>query len=104
MRIINICEERGSGIDKVIDAVEAYQLPAPNFVAEEEYLRVILYSFKTLREMNKDDIIRACYQHCCLKYVSSDFMTNQTLRQRFQIEEKNSAMASRIIADTIKAD
>ncbi|MEQ8200395.1 MAG: ATP-binding protein [Syntrophomonadaceae bacterium] len=104
MRRINICEERGSGIDKVIDAVEAYQLPAPNFVAEEEYLRVILYSFKTLREMNKDDIIRACYQHCCLKYVSSDFMTNQTLRKRFRIEEKNSAMASRIISDTIKAN
>lgn len=60
-----------------------------------------LYSFKTLREMNKDDIIRACYQHCCLKYISSDFMTNQTLRQRFQIEERNYSTASRIIADTI---
>ncbi|MDD3308289.1 MAG: transcriptional regulator, partial [Acetobacterium sp.] len=43
------------------------------------------------------------YQHCCLKYVSSDFMTNQTLRQRFQIEEKNYSTASRIIADTIGA-
>jgi predicted HTH transcriptional regulator len=53
--------------------------------------------------MNKDDIVRACYQHYCLKYVSADFMTNQTLRQRFQIEEKNYSTASRIIADTIGA-
>ena len=103
MRRINICEERGSGIDKVIDAVEVYQLPAPKFIAEEEYLRVILYAYKSLREMDKEDKIRACYQHCCLKYVSSDFMTNQSLRQRFQIDEKNSAIASRIIGDTMKA-
>lgn len=103
MRRINICEERGSGIDKVVDAVENYQLPAPNFIAEEDYLRVILYASKSLREMDKDDKIRACYQHCCLKYVSSDFMTNQTLRQRFNIKEKNYSTASRIIADTINA-
>ena len=30
-------------------------------------------------------------------------MTNTTLRQRFGIEEQNSAKASRIIAETIKA-
>ncbi len=103
MRRINICEERGSGIDKVVDAVESYQLPAPNFVAEEDFLRVILYAYKSLKEMTKDDKIRACYQHCCLKYVSSDFMTNQSLRQRFQIEERNYSTASRIIGETIKA-
>lgn len=103
MRRINICEERGSGIDKVIDAMEAYQLPAPNFVADEDYLRVIIYSYKTLRQMDREDKVRACYQHCCLKYVSSDFMTNQTLQQRFQIDEKNYPSASRIISETISA-
>ena len=30
-------------------------------------------------------------------------MSNQTLRERFKIEEKNYATASRIIADTIEA-
>lgn len=30
-------------------------------------------------------------------------MTNQSLRDRFQIEEKNSAIASRIIKDSLKA-
>ena len=28
MRRINICEERGSGIDKVVDSVEIFRLPA----------------------------------------------------------------------------
>ena len=29
MRRVGICEERGSGIDKVVFQVELYQLPAP---------------------------------------------------------------------------
>src|SRR5215469_513929 len=30
-RRMGICEEKGSGIDKVIHTVEVYQLPAPSF-------------------------------------------------------------------------
>ena len=30
---LGICEEKSSGIDKVITAVEAFQLPAPDFHA-----------------------------------------------------------------------
>tara|TARA_Y100000310_G_scaffold317461_1_gene370369 strand:- start:54 stop:932 length:879 start_codon:yes stop_codon:yes gene_type:complete len=104
MRRINICEERGSGIDKVIFFVEFYQLPAPNFIEEENFLRVILYSYKSLRQMDKDDKVRACYQHCALKCVSNELMTNQSLRKRFNIDKRNYPMASRIIADTIKAE
>ena len=47
--------------------------------------------------------IRACYQHACLKYVSNDKMTNQTLRSRLGIDDKNYPMASRIIKDTLEA-
>lgn len=100
MRRINLCEERGSGIDKVVSSCEIYQLPAPNFIAEELFTKVILYAPKTLREMDKLDKIRACYQHCVLKYVANDFMTNKTLRERLNVDENNYPMVSRIIADT----
>lgn len=53
--------------------------------------------------MDKDDKIRACYLHACLKYVSGEHMTNQTLRGRFGIEEKNYSTVSRIIAEGIKS-
>jgi len=101
MRRMNICEERGSGIDKVINSIEMFQLPAPNFIADENFLKVILYEPKTLRQMDKIDKIRACYQHCALKFVSGEYMTNQSLRDRFNIQEKNYPTASRIISDTI---
>jgi ATP-dependent DNA helicase RecG len=103
MRRLNICEERGSGIDKVVFECEFNQLPAPEFIVGDNYTRVILYSHKTLRQMDKHDKIRACYLHACLKYVSGEFMTNQSLRERFGIEEHNYSMVSRIISETINA-
>ena len=102
MRRLNICEERGSGIDKVIFQCEYYQLPAPKFIEGENFTRIILYSYKTLRQMDKDDKTRACYMHAALKYVSGEHMTNQTLLERFGIEVKNYSIASRIIAMAIQ--
>ncbi|MFZ5569977.1 MAG: ATP-binding protein [Thermodesulfobacteriota bacterium] len=102
MRRVGICEERGSGIDKVVFQTEYHQLPAPIFEVTDEHTRTILYTPRALGDMEKDDRIRACYLHACLKYVNRDYMTNTTLRDRFGIEAKNSATASRIIRDTIE--
>jgi len=103
MRRIGICEEKGSGIDKVIFHAEEYLLPAPDFQVKEKHFKAIMYSFKDLNEMDKNDKIRATYQHACLCYVSNAKMTNQSLRERFRIDERNSATASRIIRDTLEA-
>jgi predicted HTH transcriptional regulator len=103
MRRLNICEERGSGIDKVVFECEANQLPAPEIIVDDRYTRIILYNHRTFRQMSKQDKIRACYMHACLKYVSGEYMTNQSLRERFRVDEQNYAIVSRIIADTIKA-
>jgi predicted HTH transcriptional regulator len=103
MRRLNICEERGSGIDKVVSQTELFELPAPKFIQEQNYLKAILYSQKSLRQMDKEDKVRAAYLHCCLKFVSNEIMTNQSLRERFRVEEKNYSTISRIIADTIDA-
>lgn len=102
LRRMGICEEKGSGIDKVIFYNEIYQLPAVNFIISEKRTRVTLFSYKELNELDKKDKIRACYQHACLRYVSNDKMTNQSLRERFQIEEQNAAIASRILKETLK--
>lgn len=104
MRRINICEERGSGIDKVIAAVEVYQLPPPDFRVSGDNTITVLYAYRKLSDMDQFERIRACYQHACLCYVSSERMTNTSLRKRFAIEARNYPMASRIISDAIKAE
>ncbi len=102
LRRINLCEERGTGIDKVITECELYQLPAPKFQGDEDFTRVHLYAPREFKEMDRIDRIRATYQHCCLKYVTDDFMTNQTLRERFKIDSQNYPMVSKIIKDAIE--
>ena len=104
MRRIGICEERGSGVDKVVIQTEVFQLPAPVFETTDEHTRSILFSHKELKEMDKTEKIRACYMHAGLRFIQRDFMTNTTLRGRFGIDDKNSAIASRIIKDTLDAE
>ena len=104
MRRVGVCEERGSGIDKVIYAVELFQLPAPEFRVTDNHTRVILFAHQKLSAMSRDDRIRACYQHAALQWVSGQPMTNATLRRRFAITDENYAMASRIIAEAIESE
>lgn len=53
--------------------------------------------------MEQSDRVRACYFHACLRYVERDQMTNSSLRERFGIEERNSATVSRIIREALEA-
>lgn len=103
MRRIGICEERGSGVDKVVAISEFYQLPAPLFETTEAHTRAVLFAHRELKEMDRADRIRACYLHACLRYVQRDQMTNTSLRARFGIDEKNSATASRLIREALEA-
>lgn len=104
MRRVRICEEKGSGIDKVVQNVEVFQLPAPDFRVGEKHTNVVLFAHKPLEEMDSQDKIRACYQHSCLRYVMNERMTNQSLRDRFKLPETKADYASRIIRDTIEAN
>lgn len=104
MRRMGLCEEKGSGIDKVIHLAEVYQLPAPDFRVSETRTTAILFAHQDFANMSKPDRIRACYQHCCLKYVSNDRMSNQSLRERFKLPESKTATASQVIGATKEAE
>ncbi len=104
MRRLGICEEKGSGIDKVIQSAEVYQLPAPDFRVSERHTVAVLFAHKEFDDMDRNDRIRACYQHCCLRYVMNEKMTNQSLRERFQLPEGKAETVSRVIRDTLDAN
>jgi restriction endonuclease S subunit len=69
MRRMSVCEERGSGIDKVIEAVELFQLPAPDFTVPPGFTKATLFAPQKLTDMDSNARIRACYQHACLCLV-----------------------------------
>ncbi len=103
MRRVGVCEERGSGYDKVVFQTELFQLPAPEIEIYNDHTKVILYAHKEFSKMEKADRQRACYLHACLKRVNRSAMTNASLRERFRVEKKNRSMISRLLSETCAA-
>lgn len=98
MRRINICEERGSGIDKVILQIEIKQMPAPLFENLGDYTRAVLFTYKEFSNITKEERLRACYWHCVFKYIQHEQMSNASLRERFG-NSVTSPMISKIIKE-----
>ncbi|MDE6489687.1 MAG: AAA family ATPase, partial [Muribaculaceae bacterium] len=103
MLLLNICERRGSGVDRAIEAIEKQYLPPVKFQALDDYTRVSLFPKKPLAEMTKHEKIMACYQHACLMFEDNIAINNQSIRDRFGLNKNQSYIASRIIADAIDA-
>lgn len=101
--LLGICERRGSGIDRAVEAIEKMFLPAAKISKGENFTRVFLYPKKDIKDMTKREKIDACYQHACLMYEDNHSINNQSVRERFKLEKNKSSIASRIIADTLEA-
>lgn len=97
MRRMRICEEDGSGLEKVIVSVELFQLPAPIFQAEENSMQVVLYGPRSFANMTPSERVRACFQHAVIRYLSGKRMKNSSLCKRFGIKPQNAAQASAVI-------
>ena len=102
MRRLSLCEERGTGVDKVILQIEFFQLPAPDFRKTTQSTLAILYGPKQLKEMDSKGRLRAAYQHACLQYVIGKKMTNESLRKRLGIKASSYSLASIIIREAIR--
>lgn len=102
MFLFNLCEKRGSGMDRAVAGIEAMFLPPITIEKGENFTRVRIFPVKKYTEMTRTEKIQACYQHTCLLYEEGRELTNQSLRERLNMPKNNSAGASRIIADTVE--
>ncbi|HJJ98730.1 MAG TPA: transcriptional regulator [Methanocorpusculum sp.] len=108
MRRCHICEEAGSGWDKVVAAAEKVSLPAPRIL---EYsgsgyssTKVVVHSFVPLDKLSTDDKIWSCYLHACLRHTIDEMLTNTSLRERFGVSPNCSSSISRIIKASLDKD
>ena len=102
MRRMGICEELGSGWDKIVLACELQQLPAPKMDIYEESTRVTIMPEVKFSDLPLEDRLWACYLHACIKYINSEYLTNRSLRERFGLIESSSGMVSRIIKEAVE--
>lgn len=100
-RRYRICEERGTGFQKVVRAIELFGLPPLVFTLQENSFRVTLYAPRKFSEMSQTERIEACYQHAMLQYLSSGTLTNTTLRERFKLHDKHRNQITNLIGDAV---
>lgn len=77
MRRMNVCEERGTGVDKIVGGCELYQLPAPQFDATDGFTRSTLFAMRSLTRMEPRERTRAVYWHACLRHVNGQHTSKQ---------------------------
>lgn len=102
MRRLRMCEELGTGWDKIVIACELLQLPAPKIEVYEESTRVTLYRDVPFTNISLEDKLWACYLHACIKQVQGEHLTNSSLRERFGLKDSSSGSVSRLIKEAQK--
>lgn len=102
MRRMRMCEELGTGWDKIAISCERSQLPAPRIDLYEQSTKVTLFSHVPFTSISLEDKLWACYLHSCLQYVEGQQLTNGSLRNRFGLPESSSASISRLIKDAVE--
>ena len=101
MRRLRICEELGTGWDKIVISCEMQMLPAPKIDLYEENTKVTLYAEMPFTSLSAEDKLWACYLHACIKQVENEQLTNTTLRERFGLKPSSSGSVSRLIKEAV---
>lgn len=91
-------------MDAVVFEIEVYQLPPYECRLGSRHTTVILSRYKPLKDLTPDERVQAVYQHCCLQFVTNHVTNNESIRERFKIDKKNAATASRLLAEAVKAN
>lgn len=102
MRRLGICEELGTGWDKIALACELARLPAPRIDLYEENTKVTLSSEMPFSNIPAEDKIWACYLHACIRQVQGEQLTNGSLRDRFGLKPSSSGSVSRLIREAVR--
>ena len=99
-----ICEERGSGYDKIVGITGKYNMLAPRIENQnDQFTKVVMFAKVPFDLTTKEDRIRTCYMHACLAYVSFGTIGNMDVRALLGLDEKEKTKAFRIIKDTLDA-
>ena len=105
MHKCRICEERGSGYDKIIEATGKNELLAPRVENQNnQFTKAVLFAKVPFELTTKEDRVRTCYMQACLAYIKFTSIANVDIRQVFGLSDKDSYKSSRIIKDTLEAD
>lgn len=98
MRLMGFAEERGSGIDKVVYELEAAKLPSLVIDDEDNRTRVTLWKHREFSELALEDRLWTVYYHACVSWMRGrQPIRNQSVRERFGLEDAQAPTVSRLL-------
>ena len=102
-RLFGICEERGSGFEKAVSAIEIFGLPPLKFIEGTNSFKVIMYNPRKFSEMSQEERIEAVYQHSVIQFLSNSTLTNKSLRERLRMTTHQRPQISLLIKQALDA-
>jgi len=103
MRRIGLAEELGVGWDRIVEGCEELHTPPPNVRSEINYTLVIMRPKMEFGELTREEKVRACYQHACVRHLNGESLTNSSLRERFGLKTTMASAVSKIIREAVNA-
>lgn len=105
-RRLHMCEEAGSGWDKIIDACETAQIPSPMVQQSDSgegsaSIMVRLSQYRPYPSLSQKERMDACYWHACIQFANGERLTNASLRARFGLGDSYSSPISRLIRESV---
>ncbi len=98
LRRAGIGDARGTGFDKMENALEEARMLSPSVHELSSSVSVYVYASKPFSKWSLEEKLNAAYYHACLFYYSAGkAMTNETLRNRYGLSAKDKSIVSRII-------
>jgi ATP-dependent DNA helicase RecG len=101
LRRIGIGDEKGTGYDKICMALEQEQMPAPQIFYDGIAVHVKIEAKKEFSLYSKKEKMDAVYFHACLCHQNGVKMTNESLRLRLGLNEKERYVVSRLLSEAV---
>lgn len=102
LRQAHFVEQRGSGWDKIVSALEKHHFP-PALIRTNGSTTVTLSAFRPYSMMSQTERIQAVYQHACLRLLENQPVNNTSVRARFGLKDSQASQVSRLLKATTEA-
>lgn len=104
MEKFHIVESRGTGIDKVVNALENNGLPSLDINVPTSRATVItIKSAKSFKDMSITERTNSIYWNACLNYVEDKQISNKTIRDTFKLASRDSSLVSKAVNNAVEA-
>ena len=102
MRQFHLCEELGTGWDKIVLGCEVRNMPPPKLQVYENGTRLTLFACRSYADWPMEERLRACYYHACIKFVLNEHLTNGSFRERCGVQPSSAGSISRVISEAVE--